>query len=162
METIKTLKSELEAANLYRQRVEGFSKQFQDKIESLTIELEAAQETNKNNVANWELQCSDLRQQLASLQAVPKMDAQTALEVYKERDTLRQQLAVCNDALTIMEQNAKAAQATIKELRIQNLLWSATFQKYESWKANGAAGDVIDQVVTDYRKIVNAIKGGTK
>ena len=38
-------------------------------------------------------------------------------------------------------------------LKVENSAWSATFQKYQSWKANGIKGKVIDSVVSDYEKL---------
>lgn len=44
----------------------------------------------------------------------------------------------------------KQLELKVYELELRLLIWSATFQKYESFKANGRHGKTIDQVIRDY------------
>lgn len=52
--------------------------------------------------------------------------------------------------------NKKQLELKVYELELKLLLWSAVFQKYESFKANGRHGKILDQLIEDYHKCSDA------
>lgn len=52
--------------------------------------------------------------------------------------------------------NKKQLELKVYELELKLLIWSATFQKYESFKANGRHGKILDLVIKDYHTCKNA------